>query len=53
MKKIIIQTRFLIGGDGNVYEGVGWMKEGAHTYGYNKKSVGLAFIGNFQGKLIL
>ncbi|XP_012229469.1 peptidoglycan-recognition protein 2 [Linepithema humile] len=41
---------FLIGGDGNVYEGCGWTREGAHTYGYNKKSVGIAFIGNFENK---
>lgn len=41
---------FLIGGDGNVYEGSGWNREGAHTYGWNKKSVGIAFIGNFQDK---
>ncbi|XP_070152810.1 peptidoglycan-recognition protein SA [Polyergus mexicanus] len=41
---------FLIGGDGNVYEGVGWTHEGAHTYGYNKKSVGIVFIGNFDKK---
>lgn len=41
---------FLIGGDGNVYEGAGWNREGAHTYGYNKKSIGIAFIGNFQNK---
>ncbi|XP_076651781.1 peptidoglycan recognition protein S3 [Halictus rubicundus] len=39
---------FLIGGDGNVYEGTGWNREGAHTFGYNKKSVGIAFMGNFQ-----
>ncbi|KAK2579295.1 hypothetical protein KPH14_008253 [Odynerus spinipes] len=41
---------FLIGGDGNIYEGTGWTKEGAHTYGYNKKSLGIAFIGNFEEK---
>lgn len=41
---------FLIGGDGNIYEGTGWTKEGAHLYGYNKKSVGIAFIGNFEDK---
>ncbi|EFN70060.1 Peptidoglycan-recognition protein 2 [Camponotus floridanus] len=41
---------FLIGGDGNVYEGCGWTREGAHTYGYNKKSVGIGFIGNFENK---
>lgn len=42
--------RFLIGGDGNVYEGCGWTHEGAHTYGYNKKSIGIGFIGNFESK---
>ena len=41
---------FLIGGDGSVYEGCGWNREGAHTYGYNKKSIGIAFIGNYQAK---
>ncbi|XP_020291615.1 peptidoglycan recognition protein-like [Pseudomyrmex gracilis] len=41
---------FLIGGDGNVYEGCGWTREGAHTYGYNKKSIGISFIGNFENK---
>lgn len=39
---------FLIGGDGNIYEGTSWNREGAHTYGYNKKSLGIGFIGNFQ-----
>uniref|UniRef100_A0ABD2WI44 Peptidoglycan-recognition protein n=1 Tax=Trichogramma kaykai TaxID=54128 RepID=A0ABD2WI44_9HYME len=39
---------FLIGGDGNVYEGAGWYNEGKHTRGYDRKSVSLAFIGNFQ-----
>ncbi|XP_078034019.1 peptidoglycan recognition protein S3 [Augochlora pura] len=41
---------FLIGGDGNVYEGTGWNREGAHTYGYNKKAVGIAFIGDYRRK---
>ena len=39
---------FLIGGDGSVYEGRGWNREGAHTSGYNKKSIGIAFIGNYE-----
>ncbi|XP_058803321.1 peptidoglycan-recognition protein 1-like [Phymastichus coffea] len=39
---------FMVGGDGNVYEGTGWSTEGAHTLGYNRKSIGIAFIGNFQ-----
>ena len=46
-----IGYNFLIGGDGNVYEGRGWHKHGAHTYGYNGKSVGIAFIGNFKSTL--
>ncbi|XP_073828247.1 peptidoglycan-recognition protein SA-like [Musca autumnalis] len=46
-----IGYNFLIGCDGNVYEGRGWGVVGAHTYGYNKKSIGIAFIGNFMLKL--
>jgi N-acetylmuramoyl-L-alanine amidase len=39
-----------VGGDGNVYEGRGWHQVGAHTYGFNKKSVGIALIGDFSGE---
>jgi hypothetical protein len=39
-----------VGGDGNVYEGRGWHQVGAHTYGFNKRSVGIALIGEFSGK---
>nr|UVJ49772.1 peptidoglycan recognition protein [Grapholitha molesta] len=39
---------FLIGGNGKVYEGPGWLHVGAHTYGYNRKSIGISFIGNFN-----
>lgn len=39
----------MIGSDGNIYEGVGWYKVGAHTYGYNSKSIGIGFIGSFDG----
>lgn len=39
---------FMIGGDGAVYEGRGWNKIGAHTLGYNKGSIGVAFIGTFN-----
>ncbi|KDR18042.1 Peptidoglycan-recognition protein 1, partial [Zootermopsis nevadensis] len=42
---------FLVGGDGNVYEGRGWHQVGAHTYGFNKKSVGIALIGEFSDSL--
>jgi hypothetical protein len=47
---IMIFRRFLVGGDGNVYEGRGWHQVGAHTYGFNKRSIGIAMIGEFSGK---
>lgn len=46
-----IGYNFLIGGDGKVYEGVGWHKVGAHTYGYNTRSLGVALIGDFTETL--
>ncbi|XP_062620919.1 peptidoglycan recognition protein 1-like [Saccostrea cucullata] len=46
-----IAYNFLIGEDGNVYEGRGWGKEGAHTLGHNKESIGICFIGNFEKRL--
>lgn len=42
---------FLVGQDGGVYEGVGWTIQGSHTYGYNDIALGIAFIGNFVGKV--
>lgn len=42
---------FLVGNDGNIYEGRGWSRTGAHTYGYNSKSLALSFIGNFNDQL--
>lgn len=42
---------FLIGNDGLVYEGAGWHVIGAHTYQWNKKSIGIAFIGDFNSEL--
>lgn len=44
-------SSFMIGNDGNVYEGVGWHQIGAHTYGYNSRSIGIAFLGDFQDDL--
>ena len=43
-----IGYNFIIGGNGKVYEGAGWLHVGAHTRGYNKKSLGIAFLGNFN-----
>lgn len=37
-----------VGGDGCVYEGRGWDSQGAHTKGYNVKTIGLGFIGTFN-----
>lgn len=41
---------FLIGGDGNVYEGRGFNVVGAHAPGYNDKSVGICLIGDWRSK---
>ncbi|XP_053949493.1 peptidoglycan-recognition protein LE [Anastrepha ludens] len=46
-----IAYNFLVGCDGNVYEGRGWGAVGAHTIGYNSKSMGIAFIGCFMREL--
>lgn len=42
---------FLIGGDGNIYEGRGWNVLGAHTQGYNSVGYGVCFIGSFTDVL--
>lgn len=42
-----IGYNFLVGGDGAAYEGRGWNTEGAHTKGFNKRSICIAFIGTF------
>ncbi|KAJ8934533.1 hypothetical protein NQ318_009690 [Aromia moschata] len=42
-----IGYNFLVGGDGSVYEGRGWEREGAHTFEYNYLSIGVAFVGTF------
>lgn len=44
---IDIGYNFLVGGDGNVYEGRGWDYSGAHTHNYNNRSIGIAFVGDF------
>ncbi|EDS27550.1 peptidoglycan recognition protein-lc [Culex quinquefasciatus] len=43
-----IGYNFLIGGDGNVYEGRGWLKVGAFVRGQNSKSIGITFIGDYR-----
>ncbi|XP_017752210.1 PREDICTED: peptidoglycan recognition protein 3-like [Eufriesea mexicana] len=44
-----IGYQFLVGEDGNIYEGRGWGKHGAHSTPYNSKSIGICMIGNFVG----
>lgn len=46
-----IGYNFLIGNDGNVYEGRGWGVVGAHAKGYNSISVGISFVGCFMREL--
>ncbi|GLV33906.1 Peptidoglycan recognition protein LE [Carabus blaptoides fortunei] len=46
-----ISYNFLIGSDGNVYEGRGWGIQGAHTLGYNQRSLCIAFVGCFMDHL--
>ncbi|XP_025095301.1 peptidoglycan-recognition protein SC2-like [Pomacea canaliculata] len=45
-----IGYNFMVGEDGNVYEGRGWSKIGAHTYNYNFNGIAISFIGNFQSR---
>uniref|UniRef100_A0A182QYL7 Peptidoglycan-recognition protein n=1 Tax=Anopheles farauti TaxID=69004 RepID=A0A182QYL7_9DIPT len=32
----------------HAYEGIGWHRTGAHLRGFNDKSIGVAFVGNFE-----
>lgn len=41
---------FVIGEDGNAYEGRGWDYVGAHAPGYNTQSIGICIIGDFSSK---
>ncbi|XP_018561260.1 peptidoglycan-recognition protein 2 [Anoplophora glabripennis] len=43
-----IGYNFLIGNDGNIYEGRGWGIHGAHAIPYNSRSLGICLIGNFE-----
>uniref|UniRef100_T1J923 Peptidoglycan-recognition protein n=1 Tax=Strigamia maritima TaxID=126957 RepID=T1J923_STRMM len=45
-----IGYNFVIGGDGNIYEGRGWDRIGAHTKGQNTGSLGIAFVGEYSKK---
>lgn len=43
-----IGYNFGIGGDGRIYEGRGFGLVGAHATGWNRKSIGIMFIGNYK-----
>ncbi|GAB1866960.1 N-acetylmuramoyl-L-alanine amidase [Camponotus japonicus] len=43
-----IGYNFLIGEDGNAYEGRGWDYVGAHAPGYNTQSIGICILGYFS-----
>ncbi|XP_018337898.1 PREDICTED: peptidoglycan-recognition protein SC2-like [Trachymyrmex septentrionalis] len=45
-----IGYNFLVGEDGNVYEGVGWDKKGAHSIPFNNKSIGICIIGDYRNR---
>lgn len=46
-----IGYNFIVGEDGNVYEGRGWGKQGAHSKNFNNKSIGICIIGDYTSKL--
>ncbi|CAF0751633.1 unnamed protein product [Didymodactylos carnosus] len=46
-----IGYNFLVGEDGNIYEGRGWTLVGAHCVGYNSKSIGISVIGDYSSRL--
>jgi N-acetylmuramoyl-L-alanine amidase len=46
-----IGYNFLVGEDGNAYEGRGWDRIGAHASNYNSVSLGVSVIGSFSNKL--
>jgi N-acetylmuramoyl-L-alanine amidase len=45
-----IGYNWLIGEDGNTYEGRGWDNQGAHSPGFNSVSQGICFIGSFTSE---
>ncbi|KAJ8679793.1 hypothetical protein QAD02_015580 [Eretmocerus hayati] len=46
-----IGYNFLVGEDGNAYEGRGWGITGAHAVGYNSKSIGICVIGSYVDRI--
>ncbi|KAI2663286.1 N-acetylmuramoyl-L-alanine amidase [Labeo rohita] len=48
---LAVSPSFVVGSDGYIYEGRGWMSVGAHTKGRNTVGYGVAFIGNYAAHL--
>jgi len=46
-----IGYNFLVGEDGNVYEGVGWSRQGTHDDRLNSRSIGICIIGDYTSWL--
>ncbi|XP_062593637.1 peptidoglycan recognition protein 1-like [Saccostrea cucullata] len=46
-----IGYNFLVGDDGNIYEGQGWGRQGIHVGNNNDKALGVSFIGTFMDKV--
>ncbi|KAL6103457.1 pglyrp2 [Pungitius sinensis] len=42
---------FVAGSDGYIYEGRGWLRQGAHTLGHNSVGYGVSFIGDYATRL--
>ncbi|XP_041673376.1 peptidoglycan recognition protein 6 [Cheilinus undulatus] len=42
---------FVAGSDGYIYEGRGWLWQGAHTLGHNSVGYGVSFIGDYTSSL--
>lgn len=47
----LLLSSFVAGSDGYVYEGRGWLWQGAHTKGHNSKGYGVSFIGDYMSNL--
>lgn len=43
-----IGYNFIVAGDGKVYEGRGFGLQGSHAPNYNRRSIGIVFLGNFE-----
>jgi peptidoglycan recognition protein len=46
-----IGYNFLVGEDGNIYEGRGWKIKGAHCPTYNSNSIGICVMGDYRTRV--